>query len=149
MPQYNLDEREQTARIRFCLKNKDLYSTSRHNFWIQVIGDLHDLRNSSTYTARTCTKYVNKMIKERDKALANALANNTDDANSNRGEDWILAVDQWIEFVMSPEAVLKPKRRIRRTKAVCLYTPKHYYSTQIGWNTWGWRLLTLSTNLLH
>lgn len=142
MPRYNLDEREQTSLIRSCLRNKDLYSTSRHNFWIRVTDDLHDLCNTLTYTARTCAKYVNKMMNERDDALADALANNTDDANSDRGEDWILAVDQWIEFVVSPEAALKPKRTVRNTAAVCPYTPDVYvqnkknlseFSPSIGW----------------
>lgn len=63
------------------------------------------------------------MMNERDDALADALASNTDNANSDRGEDWILAVDQWIEFVVSPEAALKPKRTVRNTAAVCPYTP--------------------------
>lgn len=82
MPRYNLDKREQISLIRFCLKNEDVYSISRHNFWIRATDDLHDLRNTLIYTARTCAKFVNQMMDERDEALAEALANNTDDANS-------------------------------------------------------------------
>lgn len=106
----NLDEREQTALLSFCMKNKGHYSISRADFWLLVADDLHDLRHTSTYTPKTCTKFVKDMINERD----NALANNANDPNSDRGKDWIKAIDEWIDFVESPEAELKPKKRIRK-----------------------------------
>lgn len=54
------------------------------------------------------------MMAERDDALASALVYNTDDPNSNRGKPWLLAIDNWIEFVDSREAGLKPKKKIRK-----------------------------------